>query len=156
MKTLRLLLLTATCVTLTGGISYAVPVDDTKHQQNENESAHSTGHGRTKDQSHTRGPSSAARVNRPQQPGRPATGNAKSGRQPLMNPASGTVSSTSTKNSSANKVRSAQPSPASRISTLTPINTPHHSLNPARVGGPAISAARNPGAINGTSMKRKP
>jgi hypothetical protein len=159
MRTLPLFLLTLICAALMGGISYAASVDDTKHLQNENEPVHSQRQGGTKDKNHSLGPSSFAKAKRAQQssknPSRPAMGNPKGSHQPLVNPANGTASGLPGKNDAANKARPVQPPSASRMPAPTPLSTAHHSPNPARVGGPSVSNARNSGAINGTGIKRR-
>jgi hypothetical protein len=161
MRTFCFIFLSVAYVAFMPRTGYVAFADDTKHQQNENESANPPARGRTADNGHsTTGPSSSVKAKGSQQPAknpsRLATGNTKIGHQPLVNPANGTVNRLPGKNGSANKARSAQPSPASRMSAPASIGTPHHSPNPASVGGSTLSATRNIAAINGTSMRRKP
>ena len=52
-------------------------------------------------------------------------------------------------------IRPIQPRPVARP-VASPNNVRHRSPNPASVGGTAISASKNTGAINGSRIARKP
>lgn len=146
---LHLVFLTIGCAMWTNGRLYAA-ADEAKHKRNENKPAQQSGHGPAADKKPTRGPASLPKANHPQQP---ATNHSHA---VTLSPATGSLNGLPGKNGSANRARTVQPSPAFRGFSPAPLNTPHHSPNPARVGGSAITTARNSASINGASVKRRP
>ncbi|MGA7929130.1 MAG: hypothetical protein WCA20_24415 [Candidatus Sulfotelmatobacter sp.] len=64
------------------------------------------------------------------------------------------------KNEKVNSALTARPTSVARptVASLNPLpnHVRHRGPNPAVVGGSANSASRNPGALNGTRMNRRP
>lgn len=145
---------------LIGGAVYAATADDAKVSQKARMSEQRPGTARDSEKTQSHRHANLAKVSVPKPPTnsrRRSTGDAVANvHQPVSSRSNVAASGASVARQTGSQAGAFQARTVARSSETSSVTTPHHSPNPARVGGTTSLRAANTGALNGTHMARRP
>ncbi len=175
MNATRLLFLMSSCATLTLGLTFAAPAQQTSPESSTNTviaHPHDTKHappggsgnrhgvGRNASvRNHAQGPTTTIKVHPKQLPNnrkRSPSGNPTNPHQPGLDKSDALAETGLVHQETFKSGRVVRPASVARSSVSLRNDVRHRSANPAVIGGPVNSASRNTGAISGTSVRRRP